>query len=973
MCRQCLVEVEGPRGPMMVVSCMTPVAEGQVVRTATPRRQAGPGGRARAAARQPPARLPGVRQGRRVPAAGPGVHPRPRREPLRRGEAPLREADPDQRPRLPRPRALHPLRPLHPLRRRGRRRPADQLHPPRQRDAGAHVPRRAVRVLLLRQHGADLPGRCADRRAVPVQGPAVGPRAGREHVHDVLGRLPHRRAVEPRRAGALPRRRLRPRQLELAVRPRPLQLRGRQRRRPPRARRSCAARAGWPRRRGTSPWRPPPSSSARRSTAAVPAASPCSAERGARTRTPSRGPRWPTPSACTHRDAQLGDGLPGRAARAAPGDDRRGGRGDARSCSSGPTSRRSCRSSTCACATPPSSARIKILELGPSATGLTPLRLAQRPRRGRRRRAAAGGPRRPRGRRPAAPPGRSSSSPAGPTSPSRPALGAAALARRARRLPGRQGAAGAAPRQRRRRPAARAWPARRRPRRRRDPHRRRRGAHRPASCCSAPTRSPTAPTPTWPGGPSPGPGAIIAVDTFLTESSPPADVVLAAAAFGEKAARRRTSRAGSRPSAGRSPSAGTARPDWMIAAELAERARPRRRRRRAVVGRRRSPTPSPPPCPPTPAPRRPRCRRPRRRARRARRRRCTVDRRRRPSAADRDQLRLSARGAHAQLYDRAVGTAHSPSLAPLADAQRGARQPARPRPPRRRRRRPRCASSAPAGHASCCRVVADERVPRGSLRVPFNVAGRVDRRHHRRHRRRPSTCGWSACECSPSTRCSTATCCGRRSSSGAVKVARDLRHRPRRRRCSWSGSSARSSPACRTASGPNKAGPFGILQTLADGMKLIFKEDFLPDRADRWVYRLAPFLAFVPAFLVWSVIPLGGDFSDGNDGIVTWFGARHAGAARRPADRHPARAGAVVDRRLRDHARRLVERLEVPAARCGPGVGADGQLRGRARAERRRRAAVGGHAVDGRHRRRAGHAVATGTSSPPASCRSSSS
>ena len=72
--------------------------------------------------------------------------------------------------------------------------------------------------------------------------------------------------------------------------------------------------------------------------------------------------------------------------------------------------------------------------------------------------------------------------------------------------------------------------------------------------------------------------------------------------------------------------------------------------------------------------------------------------------------------------------------------------------------------------------------------------------------------------------------------------------------------------------GPNKAGPFGILQTLADGMKLIFKEDFLPDRADRFVYRLAPFLAFVPAFLVWSVIPLGGDFSGDNNGIVTWFG-----------------------------------------------------------------------------------------------------
>jgi NADH-quinone oxidoreductase subunit H len=77
--------------------------------------------------------------------------------------------------------------------------------------------------------------------------------------------------------------------------------------------------------------------------------------------------------------------------------------------------------------------------------------------------------------------------------------------------------------------------------------------------------------------------------------------------------------------------------------------------------------------------------------------------------------------------------------------------------------------------------------------------------------------------------------------------------------------------------GPNKAGPFGLLQTLADGIKAFFKEDLLPSRADRVVFRLAPFLAFVPAFLVWSVIPLGGDFStndDGtvNDGTVTWFG-----------------------------------------------------------------------------------------------------
>ena len=72
--------------------------------------------------------------------------------------------------------------------------------------------------------------------------------------------------------------------------------------------------------------------------------------------------------------------------------------------------------------------------------------------------------------------------------------------------------------------------------------------------------------------------------------------------------------------------------------------------------------------------------------------------------------------------------------------------------------------------------------------------------------------------------------------------------------------------------GPNKAGPWGLLQTLADGIKLFFKEDLLPDRADRFVFKLAPYLAFVPAFLVWSVIPLGGDFSDGKNGIVTWLG-----------------------------------------------------------------------------------------------------
>jgi NADH-quinone oxidoreductase subunit H len=72
--------------------------------------------------------------------------------------------------------------------------------------------------------------------------------------------------------------------------------------------------------------------------------------------------------------------------------------------------------------------------------------------------------------------------------------------------------------------------------------------------------------------------------------------------------------------------------------------------------------------------------------------------------------------------------------------------------------------------------------------------------------------------------------------------------------------------------GPNRAGPFGILQTLADGIKFFFKEDLLPDRADRKVFILAPFLSMVPAFLVFSVIPIGGVFTEEKQGAVEIFG-----------------------------------------------------------------------------------------------------
>jgi len=61
--------------------------------------------------------------------------------------------------------------------------------------------------------------------------------------------------------------------------------------------------------------------------------------------------------------------------------------------------------------------------------------------------------------------------------------------------------------------------------------------------------------------------------------------------------------------------------------------------------------------------------------------------------------------------------------------------------------------------------------------------------------------------------------------------------------------------------GPNRAGPYGVLQTLADGIKLFFKEQSIPDSADRPVFRLAPYLSIMPAFLMFCVVPIGGTVS----------------------------------------------------------------------------------------------------------------
>ena len=57
--------------------------------------------------------------------------------------------------------------------------------------------------------------------------------------------------------------------------------------------------------------------------------------------------------------------------------------------------------------------------------------------------------------------------------------------------------------------------------------------------------------------------------------------------------------------------------------------------------------------------------------------------------------------------------------------------------------------------------------------------------------------------------------------------------------------------------GPNRAGPAGILVTLADGIKLFFKEGVTPTTADRPVFVLAPLASLIPALLGFAVIPFG--------------------------------------------------------------------------------------------------------------------
>ena len=56
--------------------------------------------------------------------------------------------------------------------------------------------------------------------------------------------------------------------------------------------------------------------------------------------------------------------------------------------------------------------------------------------------------------------------------------------------------------------------------------------------------------------------------------------------------------------------------------------------------------------------------------------------------------------------------------------------------------------------------------------------------------------------------------------------------------------------------GPNRAGPMGLLQPAADGIKAIFKEEIIPNHVDKVVYLMGPMLALMPAIVIWAVVPI---------------------------------------------------------------------------------------------------------------------
>ncbi len=179
MCRMCIVEIDTGRGPALQPACMIPVAPGMKVDTESEVTKKAQDGVLEFLLINHPLDCPVCDKGGECPlqdqtlAYGPGESRFV--EEKRHYEKPILISD---LVALDRERCILCDRCTRFAERR-RRRHAHPLPGPRQPDPGQHLPRPPVRLLLQRQHRADLPGRRAHRHALPLQGPPVGPRPGR--------------------------------------------------------------------------------------------------------------------------------------------------------------------------------------------------------------------------------------------------------------------------------------------------------------------------------------------------------------------------------------------------------------------------------------------------------------------------------------------------------------------------------------------------------------------------------------------------------------------------------------------------------------------------------------------------------------------------------------------------------------------------------------------------------------------------
>ena len=145
--------------------------------------------------------------------------------------------------------------------------------------------------------------------------------------------------------------------------------------------------------------------------------------------------------------------------------------------------------------------------------------------------------------------------------------------------------------------------------------------------------------------------------------------------------------------------------------------------------------------------------------------------------------------------------------------------------------------------------------------------------------------------------------------------------------------------------GPNRVGPFGLLQSLADGVKLALKEGLIPAGVDKPIYLLAPVISVIPAIMAFAVIPMGG--------MVSVFGHQTPLQLTDLPGRRALRAGGHVDRRVRNRVGGLGIRLHLSPARRAALECAGDLLRDRHGAVLRRGLPLLGHHVDLGDRRQA--------------------